>query len=122
MQKTATKAVIARKPLDVLIAVRSDALGDAVEEVVTVDEAEADTAAAVVVVAAKILPATAAGAANAPMAAAMAMVHGAFGPVRVRTSPITPATRSRNISRPRARRCFTASSLMSSASATARTD
>ena len=46
----------------------------------------------------------------------------AVGPVRVRTLSTTPAIRSRSISRPRARRCFTASSLIPSASPTARTD
>ena len=70
----------------------------------------------------KTVPATAAGAASAPMAAAMVMVKIAVGPVRDSTVSIRPDIRSRSISRPRARRCFTASSLMSSAAATARTD
>ena len=70
----------------------------------------------------KTVPATADGVASAPMAAAMVMVKIAVGPVRERTVSIRPDIRSRNISRPRARRCFTASSLMSSAAATARID
>ncbi|HXJ74689.1 MAG TPA: hypothetical protein VNM37_17680, partial [Candidatus Dormibacteraeota bacterium] len=56
-------------------------------------------------------PATAAGAAKAPIAAAMAMVKMGVGPVRPNTFSISPDIRSLSISRPRARRCFTASSL-----------
>src|SRR5262245_35857047 len=104
----ATTAVVTSKVFDVLMTVSSD-----VVEAVAVEVVDA---------AAKTLPATTAGAAGAPMAAAMAIVKTAVGFVRVNTVSTRPDMRSRNISRPRASRCFTASSLIANASATAATD
>src|SRR5438128_12592719 len=112
MQATPTSAAATRKVFEVLMAVKIGA-----EVAADVDAVPLATEAAV-----KAVPATADGTASAPMAAAMVMVKIAVGPVRDRTVSIKPDIRSRNISRPRARRCFTASSLMSSATATARTD
>src|SRR5512136_2303448 len=106
----ATRTVVTTKALDVLMSVRSDAL-----ELAPADALEAEAAA-------KTVPATVAGAANAPMAAARTMVNIAPGAVRMRVLSILSAIRSRSISRPRARRCLAASSLILSASATARTD
>src|SRR2546425_5423859 len=108
MQGTQTSAAGTRKAFEVLMAGRIGAEVDAVP--LATDAAE------------KTVPATADGAASASMAVAMVMVKIAVGPVRDRTVSIKPDIRSRSISRPRARRCFTASSLMSSATATARTD
>src|SRR5216117_1612157 len=100
IQIVATRAVVTRKAFDVLMAVRRDVL-----EVAALEAPEAEAAA-------KTVPATAAGAANAPIAAAIVMVKIAVGAVRVRMLSILPAICSRSISRPRARRCFRASSLM----------
>src|SRR5437773_10769957 len=104
MQAAVTSAAVMRNDFDVLMAVR---IGAEVDVVPLARDA-----------AAKTLPAMAAGAAKAPMAAAMVIVKIGLGPVRVRTVSIKPDIRSRSISRPRARRCFTASSLIPSASAT----
>src|SRR5439155_3894087 len=111
MHMTATKAVATRKAFEVLIAVRKDDVVD----VAAVEALAADAAA-------KTVPAMAAGAAKAPIATAIVIVKIAVGVVRVKTVSMTPEIRSRSISRPRARRCFTASSVMPRASATARTD
>src|SRR5215831_15625017 len=112
MQSAVTNTADRRKVFDVLMAVTSD-----VDETVEVDAAPA--ALVEMDVAAKTVLATADGAARAPIATAMAMVKSARGPVRVKTVSIKPDMRSRSISRPRAKRCFTASSLRSSAVATA---
>lgn len=86
------------------------------------EAAEVEAAPAIAAAAVKAVPATTAGAVSAPMAAAMIMVKTAVGRVRVSTDSMRPDIRSRSMSRPRARRCFTASSLRSSASATILTD
>src|SRR5688572_32459702 len=72
--------------------------------------------------AANTLPAMAAGDANAPMATAKVIVKRVVGPVRVRMLSTVSERLLRSISRPRARRCRTVSSLMSSVSATALVD
>src|SRR5262245_12187771 len=109
MQSAVTNTAVTRTTFDVLIAVKRD-----VDETVEVEAVPVETAAAV-----NTVPATAAGAARAPMATAIVMVKMAVGPVRVKTVSIKPDIRSRNISRPRDNRCLTASSLSSSAVATA---
>src|SRR5687767_12442420 len=106
MQIAVTTAAVARTVFEVLIAVRMDA---------EVDVLAADAVA-------KTAPAITAGAARAPIATAIAMVKTAVGVERVRTVSTRPDMRSRSISRPRASRCFTASSLIERDSATARTD
>src|SRR5688572_5788805 len=105
MHATMATAATNRNVFDAVIALRKEV------------RVAADDAAA-----AKTLPATAAGGAKAPMATATAIVNRAVGRVRVRTLSMTSDIWSRSISRPRARRCRTASSLMSSASATALAD
>src|SRR5437016_2836754 len=104
MHATVAMAAANRKDFDPLIALKRDAGAAA-------GEAAPEAAAA------KTPPATADGEVNAPMAAATVIVKRAVGRVRVRTLSITADRCSRSISRPRARRCRTASSLMSSASA-----
>src|SRR4051812_14736523 len=111
MQIAVTIAAAIRKAFEVLIAVTKE-----------LEAAELDVVLAAADALPTMLPATAAGAARAPIAAAIVMVKTAVGPVRVRTVSTTPAIRSRSISLPRASRCFTASSLIPSASATTRTD
>ena len=115
----------ARESLDVLMVVTVAATAGPAAAAVpagVVATLAAALVAAETPVAEKTEAAIAPGAANAPIAAAMVMVKMAVGMVRPRTESIIPAMRSRNISRPRVSRCFTASSLSSSASATARTD
>src|SRR2546421_1067916 len=106
MQATVATAAANKKVFDPLSALKREADAPAGEEAA----------------AAKTLPATADGDVNAPMAAATLIVKRAVGRVRVKTLSTTSDSRSRSISRPRARRCRTASSLISSASATALAD
>ena len=101
-------AATKRKAFDAAMALNRDPDVDAVD-VVPAD-------------AAKTPPATADGDANAPMATAKVIVKRVVGRVRVSTLSITSERLSRSISRPRARRCRTVSSLMPSASATALVD
>src|SRR5438045_7924513 len=109
MQATVATAAANKKVFDPLSALKREADAPA-------GEAAPEAAAA------KTLPATADGDVNAPMAAATLIVKRAVGRVRVKTLSTTSDSRSRSISRPRARRCRTASSLISSASATALAD
>src|SRR5260370_40568622 len=103
-QIVATRAVVTRKAFDVLMAVKMDVLALA-----AVEAPEADAVP-------NTIPATAAGAANAPMAAARVTVKMAVGAVRRRVVSILAAIRSRSSSRPRARRCLRASALIPSRS------
>src|SRR5581483_10524380 len=110
-QTMATAAAGSRKALEVVIKAEMAVLRDAPAVVVP--------AAAL---AAKAVAATAEGAARAPMATAMAIVKRVEGFVRARTPSMVAEILSRHMSRPRARRCLAASSVMPSVSATARTD